>query len=78
MRIAVLGAGALGTALASHASSRHEVALWSRDPAVAEVKVVGLTLNVSPTTALSGSTAESTKRATTAPFRLNVVFKPML
>ena len=36
MRIAVLGAGAWGTALASHASSRHEVALWSRDPAVAD------------------------------------------
>jgi len=36
MKIAVLGAGAWGTALASHASSRHEVALWARDPAVAD------------------------------------------
>ena len=36
MKIAMLGAGAWGTALASHASSRHEVALWARDPAVAD------------------------------------------
>ena len=31
MRIAVLGAGAWGTALAQHASSQHEVMLWARD-----------------------------------------------
>jgi glycerol-3-phosphate dehydrogenase (NAD(P)+) len=31
MRIAVLGAGAWGTALAVHASARHEVMLWARD-----------------------------------------------
>jgi glycerol-3-phosphate dehydrogenase (NAD(P)+) len=36
MKIAVLGAGAWGTALAAHASSRHEVTLWARDAAVAE------------------------------------------
>ena len=35
MKIAVLGAGAWGTALACHASNRHEVALWARDAAVA-------------------------------------------
>ncbi len=34
MKIAILGAGAWGTALASHASSRHAVFLWSRDPKV--------------------------------------------
>jgi glycerol-3-phosphate dehydrogenase (NAD(P)+) len=34
MKIAILGAGAWGTALACHATSRHAVALWSRDPAV--------------------------------------------
>lgn len=32
MRIAVLGAGAWGTALALSASARHEVVLWMRDP----------------------------------------------
>src|SRR5262245_10919191 len=31
MRIAVLGAGAWGTALAIHAAARHEVMLWARD-----------------------------------------------
>jgi glycerol-3-phosphate dehydrogenase (NAD(P)+) len=31
MRIAVLGAGAWGTALAAAASTRHEVVLWARD-----------------------------------------------
>jgi len=46
-----------------------------QDPAVAEVKVVGLPLNVSPNMALSGSTTESATRATTAPFRLHAVFK---
>lgn len=34
--IAVLGAGAWGTALAAHAAARHEVILWARDPAVAQ------------------------------------------
>jgi glycerol-3-phosphate dehydrogenase (NAD(P)+) len=33
MRIAVLGAGAWGTALAVSAADRHEVTLWGRDPA---------------------------------------------
>lgn len=32
MRIAVLGAGAWGTALAAAAAARHEVLLWARDP----------------------------------------------
>ena len=36
MRIAVLGAGAWGTALAHHAAARHDVLLWGRDPAVAQ------------------------------------------
>ena len=36
LRIAVLGAGAWGTALAAHAAARHEVLLWARDPAVAQ------------------------------------------
>ena len=36
MRIAILGAGAWGTALAQHAAARHEVLLWGRDPAVAQ------------------------------------------
>ncbi|MFP5405080.1 MAG: NAD(P)H-dependent glycerol-3-phosphate dehydrogenase [Gammaproteobacteria bacterium] len=35
MRIAVFGAGAWGTALATHAGARHEVLLWTRDAALA-------------------------------------------
>ena len=35
MKVAVLGAGAWGTALACHAARRHEVTLWARDPALA-------------------------------------------
>jgi glycerol-3-phosphate dehydrogenase (NAD(P)+) len=35
MKIAVLGAGAWGTALACHAALRHEVMLWAREPAQA-------------------------------------------
>lgn len=34
MKIAVLGAGAWGTVLASHATARHPVSLWSRNLAV--------------------------------------------
>ena len=46
-----------------------------QDPAVAEVNVVGLPLNVSPTMALSGSTTESVDRPTSAPFRVHLVLK---
>ncbi len=35
-RIAVLGAGAWGTAIAAVLAARHEVTLWARDPAQAE------------------------------------------
>lgn len=35
MKIAVLGAGAWGTAMAVHLSLRHDVVLWARDPALA-------------------------------------------
>ena len=34
MKIAILGAGAWGTALASHACAMHSVSLWYRDPKV--------------------------------------------
>jgi glycerol-3-phosphate dehydrogenase (NAD(P)+) len=34
MKIAILGAGAWGTALAIAAAGRHEVTLWARDPAL--------------------------------------------
>jgi hypothetical protein len=47
-----------------------------QDPAVAHVNVVALPLNVSPTTALSGSTSESINRPTAAPFRLHFVLHP--
>jgi len=36
VRIAVIGAGAWGTALARHAAARHEVVLWARDAALAD------------------------------------------
>lgn len=36
MRIAVLGAGAWGTAIAVHLAQRHDVVLWARDPASCE------------------------------------------
>jgi glycerol-3-phosphate dehydrogenase (NAD(P)+) len=36
VKLAVFGAGAWGTALARHASARHEVVLWVRDAAQAE------------------------------------------
>lgn len=36
MKIAVLGAGAWGTAMACHAAGRHEVVLWARDAAQAQ------------------------------------------
>jgi hypothetical protein len=48
------------------------------DPAIADVRVAALPLNVSPTMALSGSTSDSPMRGGTAPFRLNLVFKPTL
>ena len=35
MKIAVLGAGAWGTAMAVHAAARHDVHMWSRDAAQA-------------------------------------------
>ena len=46
-----------------------------QDPSIAEVSVVNLPLNVSPTSALTGSTADTGARATSAPFRLHVRFK---
>ncbi len=36
MKIAVLGAGAWGTALAAHLGERHDTVLWARDPALVE------------------------------------------
>ncbi|GAB3625766.1 glycerol-3-phosphate dehydrogenase [Pandoraea terrae] len=34
MKIAVFGAGAWGTAMASHMAARHDVLLWARDPQI--------------------------------------------
>jgi glycerol-3-phosphate dehydrogenase (NAD(P)+) len=36
MKVAVLGAGAWGTALAGHLAARHDVLLWARDAALVE------------------------------------------
>lgn len=41
MKIAVLGAGAWGTALAIQAAQRHAVQLWARDPAQAAAMAAG-------------------------------------
>jgi glycerol-3-phosphate dehydrogenase (NAD(P)+) len=41
VKIAVLGSGAWGTALAIHAGSEHAVSLWSRDAAQAEAMQAG-------------------------------------
>ena len=46
-----------------------------QEPTIAEVRVAKLPLNVSPTTALSGSTADAGPRATSAPFTLHLRFK---
>ena len=46
-----------------------------RETSIAEVQVVNLPLNVSPTTALTGSTSDIGPRATSAPFRLQIRFK---
>jgi hypothetical protein len=46
------------------------------DPLIADVQIVALPLNVSPTMALSGSTTETGPRATSAPFRVHIRFKP--
>src|SRR5512135_1958641 len=45
MRIAVLGAGAWGTALAAAAAPHHDVLLWARDPAQA-AQIVGARRNL--------------------------------
>ncbi|WP_459619533.1 2-dehydropantoate 2-reductase N-terminal domain-containing protein, partial [Burkholderia sp. 3C] len=34
MKVAVLGAGAWGTALAAHLAARHDTLLWARDRAL--------------------------------------------
>jgi len=47
-----------------------------QDPAVAQVNVVALPLNVSPNRALSGSTSEDVRRPTAAPLRLHLVLQP--
>ena len=36
MQVAVLGAGAWGTALAGHLATRHDTVLWARDRALIE------------------------------------------
>ncbi len=53
MRIAVLGAGAWGTALAVSAAARHEVMLWARDAAqVAEMREAACNRRYLPEVAL--------------------------
>lgn len=47
-----------------------------KDPAIADVRIAALPLNVSPSMALSGSTADLPARAGNAAFRLNLVFRP--
>ena len=52
--------------------------LLSQQPAVAEVRVLKLPLNISPGSALSGNTTGSDGPAGTAEFKLLLVFKPTL
>ncbi len=52
--------------------------LLSQQPEVAEVKVIKLPLNISPTSVLSGNTTDSDGPAGTAEFKLLLVFKPTL
>jgi len=47
-----------------------------KDPAVAEVRVVKLPLDVNPTLQLSGNTLDSPDQTGTADFKLLIVFKP--
>jgi glycerol-3-phosphate dehydrogenase (NAD(P)+) len=55
MRIAVFGAGAWGTALARHAAARHDVVLWTRDPAHAEaIRAAGENARYLPGVRLDG------------------------
>jgi hypothetical protein len=49
-----------------------------QDPGVAAVQIATLPLNVSSNTALAGSTTDSPTQATSAPFRLHVLFKATL
>ena len=47
-----------------------------RDPAVQQVRVVRLPLNVNPTLALTGNTLDNREQAGTAEFRILIVLKP--
>jgi len=63
MKVAVLGAGAWGTALARHASNHHAVVLWARDPLVAaEVRRDRVNKRYLPGVALPGDEAVSDLR----------------
>ena len=48
----------------------------AQDPAVADVKVIKLPLNVNPELALSGNTRDVTDQAGTAEFKITVMLKP--
>ena len=48
----------------------------AKDPAVAEVRVIKLPLNVNPTLALSGTTLENGAAIGSADFRLVIVLRP--
>ena len=47
-----------------------------KEPPVAEVRVVKLPLNVSPTQPLAGNTLDNPEQGTAAEFRLVLVLKP--
>ena len=56
MRISVLGAGAWGTALASHAAQSHDVVLWGRDASlVAQMAATHINATYLPGIALQPS-----------------------
>lgn len=54
MKLTILGAGAWGTALASHAASTHDVVLWGRDAAqISAMAASGVNAGYLPGLALS-------------------------
>jgi len=78
MKIAVLGAGAWGTALAIAFARRHEVALWVRDPAQAAAMRAGrVNARYLPGCPLPDALRVSSDFAVAAASELNLVATPL-
>lgn len=84
MKLTILGAGAWGTALASHAASTHDVVLWGRDAAqISAMAASGVNagylpgLALSPRLAYESDFARALAHAATDPNGLVVVATPV-